>query len=91
MQKPFGVDISNDACICVILNEYEMRIYDENGNYIKSISSPSGYRHFRFFGVGNDMIVVCQGIRYKGVTERDENEKFRRVNQKKRKIWVILI
>lgn len=60
-QKPYGVDISNDACICVLLNDHEMRLYNENGDYIRSIASPSGYSYFRFFSVGDDISVVCQG------------------------------
>lgn len=40
------------ACIYVIVNDYEMRVYDENGIYIRSIASPDGYRYFRFFSVG---------------------------------------
>lgn len=60
-QKPYGFDVGNDACIYVIINDYEMRVYDENGIYIRSITSPDGYRFFRFFSVGDDISVVCQG------------------------------
>lgn len=60
-KKPYGVDISNDATICVIANEYEMILYDDSGQYKSSIMSPAGYKYFRFFSLENNISVICQG------------------------------
>lgn len=55
------VDIGNDWHIYVLLNDYKMILYNENGGYIRSIASPDGYSYFRFFSVEDYISVICQG------------------------------
>jgi len=59
--RPYGVDINDDGCIYVLVDDSEMRLYDENGKYKNSIMSPKGYKYYRFFSVQDGISVICQG------------------------------
>lgn len=60
-EKPHDVCVGNDWNIYVLLNDYKMMLYSENGDYIRSITSPNGYSYYRFFSVEDNISVVCQG------------------------------
>ena len=60
-KKPYGIDINDDGCIYVLVNDVEMRLYDENGKYKNSIMSPKDYKYFRFFSIQDGISVICQG------------------------------
>lgn len=60
-KKPYDIDVSNDATICVIVNENEMKLYDDSGKYKCSIISPDGYKYLRFFSLKDNISVICQG------------------------------
>lgn len=60
-ENPHDVYIGNDWNIYVLLNDYNMMLYNQNGDYLRSITSPHGYNYFRFFSVEDNISVVCQG------------------------------
>lgn len=60
-EKPHDIYVGNDWHIYVLLNNCKMMLFNENGGYIRSITSPNGYHYYRFFNVENNISVVCQG------------------------------